>query len=108
MSFSENLKQSRNEKQLTQERLAELLDVTRQAVSKWEQGVGYPETDKLIILAKVLNISLDWLFETELANEEKAGIQPPILPGVIAGLEAFSSPVSDLMEQSMSKINNKY
>lgn len=107
MSFAENLKQSRNEKQLTQERLAELLDVTRQAVSKWEQGVGYPETDKLIILAKVLNISLDWLFETELANEEKAGIQPPILPGVIAGLEAFSSAVSDLMEKSMSEINNK-
>ncbi|MBC2457027.1 helix-turn-helix transcriptional regulator [Clostridium beijerinckii] len=55
MSFAENLKQCRNEKHLTQERLAELLDVTRQAVSKWEQGVGYPETDKLIILAKVLN-----------------------------------------------------
>jgi DNA-binding XRE family transcriptional regulator len=37
MSFVENLKQSRNEKHLTQEMLAELLDVSRQAVSKWEQ-----------------------------------------------------------------------
>lgn len=59
MSFAENLKQSRNEKHLTQERLAELLDVTRQAISKWEKGVGYPETNKVIILAKVLNISFD-------------------------------------------------
>lgn len=42
MSFSENLKQFRNEKQLSQEELAEMLGVSRQAVSKWEQGIGYP------------------------------------------------------------------
>ena len=40
MSFAENLKQLRNEKQLSQEELAEMLDVSRQAVSKWEQGVS--------------------------------------------------------------------
>ena len=38
MSFSENLKQIRREHHLSQEALAELLDVSRQAVSKWEQG----------------------------------------------------------------------
>lgn len=107
MSFAENLQQSRNEKHLTQERLAELLHVTRQAVSKWEQGIGYPETYKLIILAKVLNTSLDWLFETELTNQEKADIRSPILPGIISGLEAFSSAVKALMEQSISKTNDK-
>ena len=36
MSFAENLKQLRKEKQLSQEALAEMLDVSRQAVSKWE------------------------------------------------------------------------
>lgn len=107
MSFSEKLKQSRNEKHLSQERLAELLDVTRQAISKWEQGVAYPETNKLIALAKVLNISLDWLFETELTNKEKVDIQSPILQGVVSGLEVFSSGINSFMEQSMSKINNK-
>lgn len=107
MSFSENLKQSRNEKHLSQERLAELLDVTRQAISKWEQGVAYPETNKLIALAKVLNISLDWLFETELTNKEKVDIQSPILQGVVSGLEVFSSGINSFMEQSMSKINDK-
>ena len=40
MSFAENLKQLRKEKQLSQEELAEILDVSRQAVSKWEQGIG--------------------------------------------------------------------
>lgn len=106
MSFAENLKQSRNEKQLTQEKLAELLKVTRQTVSKWEQGVGYPETEKLIKLAKVLNTSLDWLFETELTNNEKTDIQSHILPGAMAGLEVFSSAVTALMGQSMSKFND--
>ncbi|MBE6930475.1 MAG: helix-turn-helix transcriptional regulator, partial [Ruminococcaceae bacterium] len=45
MSFSENLKQIRKEHHLSQEELAELLDVSRQAVSKWEQGMGYPEVE---------------------------------------------------------------
>jgi len=39
--------------------LAELLNVSRQAVSKWEQDYGYPETEKLILLAHKLNLSLD-------------------------------------------------
>ena len=40
MSFAENLKQLRSERQLSQEELAEMLGVSRQAVSKWEQGVS--------------------------------------------------------------------
>ena len=40
MSFADNLKQLRKEKQLSQEELAEILDVSRQAVSKWEQGIS--------------------------------------------------------------------
>ena len=40
MSFAENLKQLRKERQLSQEELAEILDVSRQAVSKWETGVS--------------------------------------------------------------------
>ena len=45
MSFAENLKQLRKKNHLSQEELAEILDVSRQAVSKWEQGAGYPETE---------------------------------------------------------------
>ena len=40
MGFAENLKTLRKEKQLSQEQLAEILDVSRQSVSKWEQGVS--------------------------------------------------------------------
>ena len=69
MSFAENLKQLRKEKQLSQEELAEILDVSRQAVSKWEQGIGYPEVEKLLLLSSKMNISLDHLMATEIAQE---------------------------------------
>ncbi|MBP3921799.1 MAG: helix-turn-helix domain-containing protein [Ruminiclostridium sp.] len=62
MGFSDNLKEIRNKRNITQEQLAELLSVSRQTVSKWESGIGYPETEKLLLLAKELNVSLDYLF----------------------------------------------
>ena len=67
MHFAENLKQLRKDRGLSQEALAELLDVSRQAVSKWEQGEGYPEVEKLLYLAQTLNISLDALMSTGLS-----------------------------------------
>ena len=71
MSFSENLKQIRKEHHLSQEELAELLDVSRQAVSKWEQGQGYPEVEKLLLLSSKLNISLDALMDIEMNRDER-------------------------------------
>lgn len=65
MSFGENLQAIRKQNQLSQEGLAEMLGVSRQAVSKWELGEGYPEVDKLLILSKKLNISLDSLLGGE-------------------------------------------
>ena len=68
MSFSDNLKAIRKEKKMSQEELAEMLDVSRQAVSKWELGDGYPEAEKLLIIAGKLNVSLDTLMGTEIVN----------------------------------------
>ena len=65
MSFGENLQTLRKKNQLSQEGLAEMLGVSRQAVSKWELGEGYPEVDKLLILSKKLNVSLDSLLGEE-------------------------------------------
>ena len=71
MNFAEKLKQIRKERNITQEQLAELLSVSRQAVSKWESGAGYPETEKLLIISKELNVSLDYLLLDETVLEEK-------------------------------------
>ena len=49
--------------------MAEILDVSRQAVSKWEQGIGYPEVEKLLLLSSKLNVSLDYLMATEISQQ---------------------------------------
>ena len=75
MGFSDNLRQIRREQRLSQEDLAERLKVSRQAVSKWEQGNGYPEVEKLLLLSEVLSVSLDRLMggNTEAGEAERAG-----------------------------------
>ena len=75
MGFSENLRRIRRERGISQEELAEQLKVSRQAVSKWEQGNGYPEVEKLLLLSEVLSVSLDRLMSlnTEAGGEERAG-----------------------------------
>lgn len=55
----------RKEKGLSQEQLAEKIGVSRQAVSKWERSEASPDTDNIILLARLYNISLDDLLRTE-------------------------------------------
>ena len=59
MNFSEKLFTLRKANNLTQEHLAEKLDVSRQSVSKWESGQATPELDKIIALSAVFNVSTD-------------------------------------------------
>ena len=65
MSFGENLRLMRKTRNLTQEQFAEALGVSRQAVSKWEADSGYPETEKLIAISRVLGVSVDKLLDIE-------------------------------------------
>ena len=51
MAFASKLQQIRQENGISQEAFAELLGVSRQSVSKWERGRGYPEIDKLIFIS---------------------------------------------------------
>ena len=59
MNFCNNLQKLRKKMNLSQEQLAENLNVTRQSVSKWESGASYPEMDKLLALCKIFNCGLD-------------------------------------------------
>ena len=71
VSFGENLRNIRKQRNVTQEQLAEMLGVSRQAISKWESNNGYPETEKLIVISKSLNISIDYLLNDESVMETK-------------------------------------
>ena len=63
----------RKEHHLSQEELAEKLNVSRQAISKWECGESSPDTDNLIELSKIYNISLDELVGNEHAKNNDNG-----------------------------------
>lgn len=65
MEFSEKLQTLRKQKNLTQEELAEILFVSRTAISKWESGRGYPNIDSLKAIAKFFGISIDQLLSGE-------------------------------------------
>ena len=74
MTLGEKLTQLRKENNWTQEQLAELLGVSRQAVSRWESDLAYPETEKLIRLSDLYHCSLDYLLR------EQAEPLPPATP----------------------------
>ncbi len=67
MAFAETLTRLRREKGLSQEQLADLTDVSRQAVGKWEAGRSMPDLPRLIALADLFGVSLDALVRPETA-----------------------------------------
>lgn len=75
MSFGDKLQNLRKTKGLSQEELAEKCDVSRQAVSKWETGLGYPETEKLLVLCEILETNLDYLLRDKSATTEEENNQ---------------------------------
>lgn len=64
--FSNKLQELRKKNGLSQEALAEILDVSRQSVSKWESGQVYPEIDKIIFLSEYFHVSIDELLRDDI------------------------------------------
>lgn len=61
MNIGERITALRKEKKISQTELAKRLNVSRQAVSKWEQGTSSPDTDRLIQLAEILGTEVEYL-----------------------------------------------
>lgn len=64
MDFSEKLFTLRKAKDLTQEQLAEKLNVSRQSVSKWESAQAVPELDKIVAMSAVFDVTTDYLLKS--------------------------------------------
>ncbi|MCM1307379.1 MAG: helix-turn-helix domain-containing protein [Butyrivibrio sp.] len=71
MTLGYKLSKLRKEKNYTQEQLADILGVSRQAISKWESDAAYPETEKMIRISDLFGCSLDYLFRDEIETEDK-------------------------------------
>lgn len=96
MSFGSNLQTLRKQHGLTQEDLAEALNVSRQTVSKWEQDTCYPETDKIVAICKRYSVSMDQLMFGELDQQE------PLVTDTGAGAPPLSREEQEKYERHMN------
>lgn len=71
MTFGNKLSKLRKDNNYTQEQLADVLGVSRQAISKWESDITYPETDKLIRMSGLFHCSLDYLLKDTVETDGK-------------------------------------
>ena len=78
--FANRLAECRKKRNLTQAQVAENLSISFQAVSLWERGETYPEIDKLVDIAELYQVSLDWLLNGTAANE--IGFDNPVTDGI--------------------------
>ena len=97
MNLGETIYRLRTEKQLSQGELAEMLEVSRQSISKWENNSAVPELEKLLRLSEIFEVSLDELVKgeektkdapppevkTEVIYEKPAGFPPRKIAGTI-------------------------
>ena len=72
MTFGEKLQKLRQKAGMSQDALAERLDVSRQAVSRWERDETMPETDKVVALADLFGVTTDYLLRQGTEEEPQA------------------------------------
>ena len=69
MTFGEKLQALRKKQGLSQEQLAEMLEVSRQAVSKWELNASMPDVDKIVAISRCFSVSTDYLLKDEMVEK---------------------------------------
>lgn len=92
MALPEKLYTLRKKSGLSQEQLAEALNVSRQAISKWEGGSATPESDKLLALSNYFGVSLDYLLKDGAPNAALIvyGVLSILVPSVPAQISGSS------------------
>lgn len=63
MNFGNNLQALRKAKSISQEKLAEELEISRQAIGKWESGTVYPDAERLVQISEYFGVSIDQLIK---------------------------------------------
>lgn len=88
MKLSEKIVRLRKARGMSQEALAEQMDVSRQAVSRWEQGSALPDASNLLQLSRIFGVSADYLLNEEYAYER--GAAPTAKPGTKRNAARFA------------------
>lgn len=79
MNFAQKLTNLRIQNGYSQEKLAEKLYVSRQAVSKWEVGTTLPETDKIIAISNFFNVSIDYLLKEDVSSNHAENLERTVI-----------------------------
>ena len=87
MTFGEKLQKLRQKAAMSQDALAERLDVSRQAVSRWERDETMPETDKVVALADLFAVTTDYLLRQGTEEEPQAAKSTVSAPHKDSGRE---------------------
>lgn len=114
--LSEKIYKLRKNSGLSQEQLAEKLNVSRQAISKWESGTAVPESEKLVTISNYFGVSVDYLLKDEeekvIGTDSNVEEKPKMIVGIIICitgivsmiiwglLSIFSPEASDQMSES--------
>lgn len=104
MSLGERISELRTQCGISQMQLAKLMDVSRQAVSKWENGLSTPEPLKMIHLAEVLDTDVEYLTTGRRSFERR----PPVVIKSVETVEKIvEKPVVQVVEKVVEKIIEK-
>lgn len=76
MTLADKIMQERKKKGWSQEELAERMDVSRQAVSKWEMGQSTPDLDKILQMSEMFGVSTDYLLKDGIETDARADAAP--------------------------------
>ncbi len=76
MTFAQKLKEMRTRAGMSQEKLAEKVGVSRQAITKWETDKGAPDMDNLMALSDLFGVSLDELLGREARRQSEGYLYP--------------------------------
>ena len=95
MEIGNKIAKVRKEMNLTQEQLAERMQVTRQTVSRWESQTVYPEMEKIVMLSEILGVSCDYLLhdnmEADAGRSSRKTVSKPVVTRLLR--EAAGKPI---------------
>lgn len=103
MKFAQKLYKLRTDAGYSQEDLANKLEVSRQAVSKWEMGVALPETNKLVDIARFFGVSIDYLLKEGLQLDPDEGLDRLVLKflGYAQDMDGASKELIDILKDGV-------
>ena len=104
MSIGERISELRKQQNISQSELASSLEVSRQAVSKWENDQSSPDSMKMIRLAEILDTDIEYL-TTGRRNYER---RPPVVLKTVETVEkVVEKPVVQIVEKVVEKVVEK-